>query len=124
MWEVHALRWFGPRPWNAMAQSAPERRVPIPVGMSCAHCDEPVEAGGSGAFQFFPEGDGGSFRPYHEECFLRQFIGGVRHLLRKCSCYGNGGPDVDPGMTRREDARLAVKIHNEVHGYHYKPPRE
>jgi len=46
----------------------------------------------------------------HRACALRQVIGSVAHLERRCSCYVPGATEGDPdGLTRREAAEAAVQ---------------
>jgi hypothetical protein len=53
-------------------------------------------------------------RPNHADCWIRQIVGGRRHLLLKCSCYGNGGPEDEIGRTRRQAATEARIIFEEM----------
>lgn len=46
----------------------------------------------------------------HRACALRQVIGSVAHLERRCSCYVPGATEGDPdGLTRRAAAEAAVQ---------------
>jgi len=49
---------------------------------------------------------------YHRACFLRQFLGGVAHIERRCSCFVEGAEEIDPpGVTLRQGAMLALEAH-------------
>jgi hypothetical protein len=80
-------------------------RMATPIGASCTHCDE-----------VFVEGDDGFEVPWlggaaymHRECHLRQVLGSVSHIWKRCSCYVPGATCGDPeGMTLREAAHAAV----------------
>lgn len=39
----------------------------------------------------------------HKECGLREVVGSLAHIERRCSCYG-GENDRTPGMTLRAEA--------------------
>jgi len=46
----------------------------------------------------------------HRACALRQVVGSVAHLERRCSCYVPGATEGDPdGLTRRAAAEAAVQ---------------
>jgi hypothetical protein len=48
---------------------------------------------------------------WHRECMVRQVVGSVGHLQRRCPCYG--GTETDPPeMTRREAARAACELYH------------
>jgi len=54
-------------------------------------------------------GDG---TPFHRACFLRQFVGGVAHIERRCSCFVEGAEEIDPpGVSLRQGAVLAMEAH-------------
>ncbi len=44
----------------------------------------------------------------HWECGCRAVIGGLNHLLGKCSCYGGDLPPDPPELTQRQAALAAV----------------
>jgi len=47
----------------------------------------------------------------HKNCGLREIIGSVAHLERRCSCFVPGSTEGDPpGMSRREAANAAVRL--------------
>jgi hypothetical protein len=124
--------WFG-RSWGApINNDLPQ--VPTPVGVSCLHCEEPIEGGDSGHVMPYmgarPEelvcaiGDDGVLRPLergvyiaqHLECFLRGTFGGVNHIEGRCFCCGGDEDPDPPGLTRREAARAAVYAWERKHG--------
>jgi hypothetical protein len=70
----------------------------------CLHCGEPL----------WPDE---SQRQYangpvaHLECFMRQFIGSVAHLEKRCSCYIPGSKEGDPeGLSQRQAAEAALAL--------------
>jgi len=101
--------------------------VKTPIGTLCLWCREPIEDGDSG-FVYrsagFPEalciepvaiGGDGSYVVEHRECHLRQIIGSVAHVQKRCSCFVNGAEETDPPeLTRRQAARLAVELWEEA----------
>jgi hypothetical protein len=69
---------------------------------TCVWCTEPIEAG-ERCWRF------ANGPLAHRVCALRQVIGSVAHLERRCSCYVPGADEGDPeGLTRREAAGAAV----------------
>lgn len=50
----------------------------------------------------------------HLECMFREVAGGANHILRLCTCCGGSEPPDPPGMTRRDAARWALKVHGWV----------
>jgi hypothetical protein len=90
-----SMRWFGPF-WNV----GPDLKVPTPVGVPCADCDEKIVEGDAGIIMV-----GGTVE--HRECFVRGVMGSVGHQRRECSCFGGIGNGDPPGMTRREASKAA-----------------
>lgn len=88
--------WFGAHYGRFYQdESAPG---PTPVGQPCIHCGELIEAG-----------DDGFLEPvFHFDCKVRRVIGGVNHILRKCSCCGGSEPPDPDGMTKRQAAKAAT----------------
>ena len=86
--------------------------------MTCPWCEEPI---GEGEKHFLvshltaTEGLVSEKRPWHRECWLRQISGSVNHQLRKCSCYGGVEHEDTGGLSKREEARAAVKMWKENH---------
>jgi hypothetical protein len=62
----------------------------------CAHCHEEFVKGDA----IMPFNNGEVL--VHHNCGLREIIGSVAHLEKKCSCFVPGAEETDPpGMTRR-----------------------
>jgi len=116
------MKWFG-ESWGAPVCEG--EHVETPVGVLCAHCDEPIEAGDQGIMM-----DGGyeynvedvvekrvrfESHPWHHDCFLRSVIGSVGHQLKQCHCYG-GTTEDPPEMSKREAARAAVRLFRSQRG--------
>lgn len=94
------MNWFG------KIKAYPAEEIPVPVGEACLHCAEPFRAEDSG--MQYP--DGGCA---HANCHLRQILGSVAHLEKRCSCYVVGSAEGDPeGMTPRQAADAAVETWN------------
>lgn len=74
---------------------------------TCPHCDEPVVAEYASIPHLAADGSV-SDRHWHPECYMRAIVGGLNHLLGKCTCCGGIDPPDPPGMTRREAAIAAV----------------
>jgi hypothetical protein len=102
------VKWFGPEPFaNACLEGT---RVPIPLAQ-CDFCDEPFLDTDVG---FEMEGPLGAYStPIHQECMLRLVVGSVAHQMKMCSCYGGPGSDHVQGQSKREEARAAVRYHNQ-----------
>lgn len=83
--------------------------VDTPVGELCIHCLEEIAEGDAGVL--YSNGP-----PTHADCYIRQAIGGVNHILGRCTCCGGNEDPDPPGMTRREAARAAVRLF-EQRGY-------
>lgn len=94
-------KYFGPD-WHPHFDS-----VPIPIGEECTWCGEPIREDDQGFIT------AGSPRMFHEVCFLRQIIGSVGHIRKRCNCYGRCEGD-PPGMTLRQAARAAVSLYNSI----------
>lgn len=106
------MMWFGPR--HGAPYEADTERVSTPVGARCARCDEVIGWHDSGLVVPHWAGNAAPLtsRPYHYECHLRGVIGGLNHLLGRCTCCGGTEPP-DPGdMSRREAAHAAVNYWN------------
>lgn len=81
---------------------------PSAVGQPCLYCDELITAADD-APQTFPNilsATDWEIRAAHKECMVRQTLGSLAHLDRRCSCYGGTDHDT-PGFTARQEA-LAV----------------
>jgi hypothetical protein len=97
------VQWFG-KEWfgTPMAMDCPH--IEVPVGDKCVHCEERFVLEDSGMKYASSKG------PYaHRNCFLRQIIGSVAHVERRCSCFVANAGEGDPiGMTPRQAADAAV----------------
>lgn len=47
---------------------------------------------------------------FHVECAARMVIGGMNHLLKRCTCCGGTEPPDPAGLTLREAARHALAV--------------
>lgn len=47
---------------------------------------------------------------FHTECAARMVIGGMNHLLGRCTCCGGTEPPDPPGLTKREAAQHALAV--------------
>lgn len=95
------MRWFGER-WDApIMDDAVE--CDLPPG-ACMHCGE-----------LFVDGDVGwvfcAGQAAHTECAVRSVIGGVNHQLGLCLCCGGTMDPDPPGLSVRDAARAALKLH-------------
>ena len=102
--------FFGKR-WDAPMVDPPAEQRPTPVGQKCMWCDESVVEGDRGVFmgvmRLVNGVTVGTTEPVHMECQLRQSVGGIAHLQRRCSCCG-GGDDPDDDLPAREAARASL----------------
>lgn len=96
------MHWFGDQPFSNACIECP--RVPVPVGVPCSWCDEPIDDTDHGYVPSDGDGD-----PIHAECSIRQVVGSVAHQTQTCSCYG-GTLEDDPGLSRREAAHEAARL--------------
>lgn len=92
---------FGDWTGAPIADEVPE--IPTPVGEVCVHCVEPIAEGEAGLR--YVNGP-----VAHYECQLRGVIGGVNHILGRCTCCGGKEDPDPPGMTRREAAKAAARL--------------
>jgi hypothetical protein len=91
------MNWFGKLP-----TVGPDLEIPVPVGKTCTHCQEAIGPNDSGVKYCEHE-----FA--HRNCHLRQVLGSVAHIERRCGCYVKGSEEDDPpGLTRRQAADAAV----------------
>ena len=100
------MNYFG-KPWDAPVTEFVDQG-PTPVGELCLWCEEPIQDGDRGIL--LPciglENEQVRIRPEHLECHLRQIIGGIAHLEKRCICCG-GTDDPDDHMPPHA-AALAV----------------
>ena len=82
----------------------------VPLRRVCAHCDE------EGATESMPFiGANARLAPdclwFHDECQLRNVLGGLKHQRKLCRCYNTDG-DSDPpeGMTKHQEAEEIMKL--------------
>jgi len=112
--------WFG-EPWlsgicyDDDGRLIEEMRKPCPVGEKCLHCHEPFVEGDSGkATPFIARHREPEIRHSHKECWLREGLGSLAHLERRCPCYG-GTDHETSGLTARQEA-VAVWDWVQAHG--------
>jgi hypothetical protein len=75
----------------------------------CVHCAEEILPGDQRPATPLINGMTGEPMPEHWECALRQTIGSVAHIERRCSCYVPGSHENDPeDVSPRTAAHLAV----------------
>lgn len=71
--------------------------------MNCIYCDEPI----------LPTDLRGkhSLDVMHYECSMRMVAGSVAHQRRQCWCFDKTkeGPEDDPNLSLRENAKLACR---------------
>jgi hypothetical protein len=99
------MKYFGPS-WYAPVC---EEQVATPVDDVCMFCDEVIAEGDQGLFIGGHSDAGYQDRPVHIECHVREIVGSVGHLSKRCSCYG-GNEDDPEGMSKREAAIEAYKL--------------
>jgi hypothetical protein len=73
---------------------------------NCYRCDEPIEANDPAEAHHVD----GEQRFAHWECAARMVIGGMNHLLGRCTCCGGTEPPDPPDLTKREAARHALAV--------------
>lgn len=74
---------------------------------TCGRCDEEIEPGEPVEVMGSSEGD----KSFHWECAARMVIGGMNHLLGRCTCCGGTEPPDPPNLTKREAARNALAVY-------------
>jgi hypothetical protein len=116
-------RYFGARrpapAWSDMEWSA------TPVGDICCHCSELIEPGDDGVIQpgllLNVLGEPEQARiVYHGDCWIRTAIGGLNHILGRCTCCGGTEhSDPDPSViSLRLSATAAVMAFEKLHVKH------
>lgn len=80
----------------------------------CLFCSEPIMQGDTIAPHLVQ--DAGNPRLAHDECMLRQVLGGLNHLKGKCTCCGGTLPPDPPGMSKRDAARAACEYWRSTKG--------
>lgn len=102
-------KWFG-KAWGAPVCDI-DYHIETPVGAHCLYCDETIEADDRG----MTTNCEGQEQPEHLECFMRQLLGSVAHLEKRCGCYVEGSHEGDdPNLTPREAARAALALWNKI----------
>jgi transcriptional regulator with XRE-family HTH domain len=87
-----------------------------PAGRSCLYCREEIVYGDAGVhLSYVRVGDEGQWiqepAVAHFACQLRQMVGSVAHLRRRCSCYVPGDDEHDdPALSVRENALAAAAV--------------
>lgn len=89
---------------------------PTPVGEPCLFCGEAIVEGDRGcwvqAVHMGPGGPDPCWHPTHRECQVRELLGGLPHLQKRCSCFGGPGyTEAEKGMTAREEALAVWEFH-------------
>lgn len=103
------MQRFG-RIWDNLAAKEDFAEIETPIGELCTRCGEPIGAGDSGVTMMtFDDKLSGSELPQHHACFLRNFVGGVNHLLGTCICCGGTDDPDPPGLTTRQAAEAAAR---------------
>lgn len=103
-----AQRYFG-SPWPSGICVHGEQ-APTPIGEKCLWCETTIRLGDRGYWigvaRMGSDGTSyGSVEPGHRECFLREGVGGIAHLERRCFCFGGTDPeDPDTPEGRRAEA--------------------
>lgn len=107
------IYWFG-EPWpsretRAEICASEDQRVLTPQNRDCMFCQEPIIDGENGVMlpavlRVNETTFEAAFEAAHIECFIRMTVGSMRHLERRCQCYG--GEDERPeGQSARDEAR-------------------
>jgi hypothetical protein len=95
--------YFG-QPWDVPAtEDVPH--VGVPVGDLCILCNTAIEEGDSGFIVSWLKAGATSLTGIHRECHLRNVLGSIGHMLKKCHCHGGTLEDI-PDLTARENALL------------------
>ncbi len=88
-----------------MPKSATKSKQPDPSVQTsfsiCPLCDEPILENDKKSSFMNPLA--------HWECGMRGVLGGVNHMIGRCTCCGGTEPPDPPGLSRRQAAREAVK---------------
>lgn len=75
--------------------------------MICAHCGDPDA---TESIPYVGSEDQGVLW-YHNECQLRNVLGGLKHSRRECSCFVEGGNNDPPfGMTQHDEALEIARL--------------
>lgn len=90
------------------------------ISMVCAWCEEPILPGDqlSSATITSITPEGVVKQRWHYECAMRSVIGGLNHVLGRCTCCRGervGLPPDPEHLTRREAALAAFRMFNMIH---------
>lgn len=91
--------YFGKK-WDApVTDGAPQ--VETPVGTPCLWCGELIQEGDRGLiYPMIHEDRTSTLKPVHIECSMREVVGSMACLEKRCS-HCSGGPD-SPEYTRAD----------------------
>lgn len=93
--------WFGD---CALLGVSEKLKILPPHNAKCYHCEEPILITDPGIR--YPDGDYA-----HRNCHIRQIVGSVAHIEKRCGCYVEGSHDSDdPALTPRQAADAAVAL--------------
>jgi hypothetical protein len=104
------VKWFGTS-WQAPINEY-AAHVPTPVGEACARCEEPIAADDRGVMIWHVGVAQAGYRPRHVECWVRETVGGIDHVLHHGldgGCVGSCLSDPD-WLTRREAAEFVARF--------------
>ncbi len=74
----------------------------------CGFCGEP---GATESMPFVGAEDERGIMYFHEECELRNVLGGLKHQAKICSCFLEGGDSNPPaGMTDHAEALEVMRL--------------
>lgn len=100
------MMWFGKSCGAPYESDTPHAATP--VGLTCGRCDEDIAEGDDGFVLPVFFGEEMDHHAYHYECHMRGIVGGLNHLIGKCTCCGGDDPPDPPELTKREAAKAAV----------------
>jgi len=72
----------------------------------CAYCGEAI-VGEAETIPHVESGRDVELRHYHRECRTRMIMGGLNHLMGRCTCSGGTEPPDPPELTPRQAALAA-----------------
>ena len=104
-----AFGWFGDA-WPSYVcyddtgRELTEMNIPVPVGDSCFWCNEMFVQDDQGKAMPYHNGEATRIVYVHKECMLREVMGPLAHLEKRCMCYG-GTDHETPGFTARQEAQ-------------------
>jgi hypothetical protein len=84
-------------------------RVPTPVGRPCGWCLEPIGEKDEGLLVDPGDAEDAAPVPWHRDCYMRQVMGSLGHMMQECSCFGGNRGD-PAGVSKREAATIAVQF--------------